>query len=199
VQALVIDDSAFMRKVIVANLKKLGFGQVHQASDGKVALGLLGKVSPEDLIITDLNMPNMNGLDFVAAIRKNAKLAETRIIAISGELTKENIVRFGKLGVRDFVFKPFNMEQFLDVVKPIVAEMNGEVGDEEKKVGLDVEEFKALMGKEGSPELKVDASGVSLVFREATVHFSALALLQSELLLHKKEEEAPEKEKAPKE
>lgn len=86
---LVVDDSATMRKIISDSLQKLGYDDIEQASDGAIALT---KLSGIEVILTDWNMPNMNGLDFVKAVRGMPDYSKVPIVMVTTEAGKGEVI-----------------------------------------------------------------------------------------------------------
>lgn len=99
---LVVDDSSTMRRIIVNTLNQIGMNDIVEATDGRDALG---KVQGIDLILTDWNMPEMDGLTFVKNVR--AKDKKLPIVMVTTEAAKEEIIEAIKNGVNDYVIKPF--------------------------------------------------------------------------------------------
>jgi two-component system chemotaxis response regulator CheY len=103
---LVVDDFATMRRIVRGLLKELGFLNVEEAEDGVVALGKL-KSEAFDFVVSDWNMPNMNGLELLKAIRAEATLAHLPVLMVTAEAKKENIIEAAKAGASGYVVKPF--------------------------------------------------------------------------------------------
>lgn len=104
---LVVDDFQTMRRIIINLLRQLGFKNVAEAPDGQRALE---KVKGEkfDLIISDWNMPNMTGMDFLKAVRADETLKAIPFIMVTAEGKKENVIAAVQAGVSNYVVKPFN-------------------------------------------------------------------------------------------
>ncbi|MBN1594198.1 MAG: response regulator [Candidatus Coatesbacteria bacterium] len=103
---LVVDDSSTMRRIIVRTLEGIGESDVTEASDGEDALHKVNSTGFE-LILTDWNMPNLDGLGLVEKLRANAKYKTTPIIMITTEAEKKNVVEAIKAGVNNYIVKPF--------------------------------------------------------------------------------------------
>jgi len=103
---LVAEDSPTVRKLVTLALKTQGF-RVVQAQDGMDALEKLARYEV-DLIITDLNMPNMDGYSLIQAIRENEHLKDVPIIVLSSEAKEEDKQRAFALGADSYLVKPFN-------------------------------------------------------------------------------------------
>jgi len=106
---LIVDDFSTMRRIIRNILKQLEFTNVEEAEDGDVAFEKL-KEADYDLLITDWNMPNMSGLDLLKEIRANEKLEDLKILLVSAEAEKENIIQAVQAGANEYVVKPFTAD-----------------------------------------------------------------------------------------
>lgn len=103
---LAVDDSPTMRRIIINTLKRAGFEDVQEATDGRDALAKL-KVDKFDFVITDWNMPEMDGLTLVTTIRKNEETKSIPILMVTTRSVKEDIVEAMKAGVNNYIVKPF--------------------------------------------------------------------------------------------
>ncbi|MCO8049189.1 MULTISPECIES: chemotaxis response regulator CheY [Proteus] len=103
---LVVDDFSTMRRIVRNLLKELGFTNVEEAEDGADALTKL-RNSAVDFVITDWNMPNMDGLELLKNIRSDAGLAATPVLMVTAEAKKENIIAAAQAGASGYVVKPF--------------------------------------------------------------------------------------------
>ncbi len=106
---ITVDDSSTMRRIIKNTLQKLGFSNILEAEHGVEALEVLSK-NEVDIIITDWNMPEMDGLTFVKTVRLDPKYVDTPILMITTEAAKEDILTALKNGVNNYVVKPFTPE-----------------------------------------------------------------------------------------
>ncbi len=106
---LVVDDNVTMRKVLKNLLRQLGFTHVEEADNGSIALERLKK-EDFDFVITALNMPQLNGLDLLKAIRKDEKMKNLPVLMVAAEANKENILHAASLGVNEYIIKPFTAE-----------------------------------------------------------------------------------------
>jgi two-component system chemotaxis response regulator CheY len=104
---LIVDDSLTMRRILVNTVIKAGFSDVKEAEDGKDALAKL-MAGEYDLLMTDWNMPNMNGLELVQAVRADDKLKKIPILMVTTRNMKEDIVNAIKCGVNGYIVKPFD-------------------------------------------------------------------------------------------
>lgn len=103
---LVVDDFATMRRIVRNLLKDLGFNNVEEAEDGQDALTKL-RASAFDFVISDWNMPHMDGLELLSEIRKDAALKAMPVLMVTAEAKKENIVAAAQAGASGYVVKPF--------------------------------------------------------------------------------------------
>ena len=117
-KVLVVDDSAVMRQIIKKNLKELGFSELSEAENGAAGLKKAGE-EPLDLIVSDWNMPNMTGLEFLKAVRADASLKGIAFIMVTSESDKEKIMEAVKAGVNQYIVKPFNAIQLEEKIKAI--------------------------------------------------------------------------------
>jgi len=104
---LIVDDSPTMRRILVNTVIKAGFSDVKEAEDGKDGLAKL-LAGEYDLLMTDWNMPNMNGLELVQAVRTDDKLKSLPILMVTTRNMKEDIVNAIKAGVNGYIVKPFD-------------------------------------------------------------------------------------------
>ena len=103
---LVVDDFSTMRRIIKNLLKDLGFTNIQEADDGNTALPMLVQ-GDFDFVVTDWNMPGMQGIDLLRAIRADDKLKHLPVLMVTAEAKKEQIVAAAQAGVNGYVVKPF--------------------------------------------------------------------------------------------
>jgi len=103
---LIVDDFSTMRRIIKNLLRDLGFTNTSEADDGLTALPMLqgGKY---DFLVTDWNMPGMQGIDLLKAVRADAELASLPVLMVTAESKKDQIVEAAQAGVNGYVVKPF--------------------------------------------------------------------------------------------
>jgi two-component system chemotaxis response regulator CheY len=106
---LVVDDHESMRRIEKQILNDLGYPNVDMADDGSTALPML-QAGKYDFVISDWNIPKMEGLELLRAIRADAKLTKIPVLLVTAESKKEKIIEAVKAGVNDYVVKPFNAE-----------------------------------------------------------------------------------------
>ena len=107
--ALVIDDSRTVRMIIRGILKELGI-EVIEAADGAEALEQLKRFPDVELLLVDWNMPVMNGLDFVRAVRARRAYDRVRILMVTSEAQGEQVARALSAGADEYLMKPFNKD-----------------------------------------------------------------------------------------
>src|SRR3954463_9238970 len=106
-RAIVVDDSRAMRLILKRIVGQIGF-EVFEAEDGQAALDLLGTLDPlPNLALVDWNMPNMNGLEFVTAVRADPRFREMTLVMVTTESEQSQIVRALAAGAHEYVIKPF--------------------------------------------------------------------------------------------
>ena len=103
---LVVDDFSTMRRIVRNLLKELGFTNVDEAEDGAVALGKLREGNFE-FVVSDWNMPNMDGLTLLQRVRADARLKTLPFLMITAEAKKENIIAAAQSGASGYIVKPF--------------------------------------------------------------------------------------------
>ena len=103
---LVVDDFPTMRRIVRSLLKELGFTNVDEAEDGQDALNKLRSGSFE-FVVSDWNMPNLDGLDMLRQIRSDAALQHLPVLMVTAEAKKENIIAAAQAGASGYVVKPF--------------------------------------------------------------------------------------------
>ena len=115
---LIIDDFESARFITEFTLKNAGYSVV-MAKSGEEALQIL-ETSPVRLIITDYNMPQMNGLEFIRKVKNHPKLCNTPIIVLSTENNEVKKLEVTKLGILMWIKKPFKMDEFLKIISKVI-------------------------------------------------------------------------------
>ena len=108
-KALVVDDSRAIRMIIARQLSSLGFATV-QAADGQEALDAVAASGPFDIALVDWNMPVMNGLEFVRAIRRDRAHDEMAIMMVTTESEQSQVLTAIEAGASEYLMKPFSPE-----------------------------------------------------------------------------------------
>ena len=116
---LLVDDAAFMRKVIKDTLCKNGYTDLHEAVDGADAVEKFTELSP-DLVIMDITMPNMDGLEALKAMK--AKNPACNVVMCSAMGQEAMVIEAIQSGAKDFIVKPFKPDRIMKTVSSIVGE-----------------------------------------------------------------------------
>ncbi|MBU2829192.1 chemotaxis protein CheY [Acidithiobacillus ferriphilus] len=115
---LVVDDFATMRRVVKGQLRELGIENMDEAEDGVDALVALRK-GGFGFVITDWNMPNMQGIDLLRAIRSDPLLHHLPVLMVTAENKKENIIEAAQAGVNGYIVKPFTADVLKEKLEAI--------------------------------------------------------------------------------
>ena len=108
-KVLVVDDFATMRRIIKNVLKQIGFTHILEADDGATAIEVL-KENEVDLIISDWNMPRMNGLDLLKTVRNKESTKAIPFVMVTAEAQKDNVLQAVQSGVDNYIVKPFTAD-----------------------------------------------------------------------------------------
>ena len=119
---LVVDDFATMRRIVRNLLKESGYGIIEEAEDGAAALSLL-KSNKFDFVITDINMPNMNGFELLRQIRAEPGLKQIPVLMVTAEAKKEDIVNAEQCGASGYIVKPFTKATLEEKLVKIISKM----------------------------------------------------------------------------
>jgi two-component system, chemotaxis family, chemotaxis protein CheY len=121
VDVLIVDDSAAIRKILQRVLAQanLGVGKVFEAADGREALDAV-KAQPVGLILSDINMPNMDGLQFLGELRSHEQWKHVPVLMISTEGSQTKVMEAVQLGAQGFVRKPFTADQIKEKLAGIL-------------------------------------------------------------------------------
>lgn len=116
---LVVDDSPTMRRIVINALKTFGHTEFVEAGDGQEALNKLGEETVE-FVITDWNMPVMNGLELTKAIRSTASIAHLPILMVTTRGLKQDIIEALKAKVNNYVVKPFTPQVLKEKIDAVL-------------------------------------------------------------------------------
>lgn len=119
---LVVDDFSTMRRIVRNLLKELGFTNVDEAEDGAVALQKLNSAQ-FDFVVTDWNMPNMDGLTLLQTIRQTPHLRHLPVLMVTAEAKKENIIAAAQAGASGYIVKPFTAATMSEKLEKIFEKM----------------------------------------------------------------------------
>ena len=117
---LAVDDSPTMRRIIINTLKRAGYNEVVEATDGKDAMAKM-KVEEVNFVITDWNMPEMDGLTFVTSLRSMEEYKSIPILMVTTRSVKDDIVEALKAGVNNYIVKPFTPDTLKQKIEQILA------------------------------------------------------------------------------
>lgn len=118
---LIVDDSAAIRKILrrVLQQTEIPLGQIYEAGDGREAVESL-KTQKVNLILSDINMPNMDGLQFLGEIKANPELRDVPVVMITTEGSQAKVLEAVQLGAIGYVRKPFTAEQIKEKLTGIL-------------------------------------------------------------------------------
>ena len=119
---LIVDDFSTMRRIVRGLLKEIGYNNAEEAEDGAVALNML-KNTKFDFVVSDINMPNMNGFELLASIKKDDALKHIPVLMVTAEARKEDIVLAAQSGASGYIVKPFTKATLEEKVQKIVQKM----------------------------------------------------------------------------
>jgi two-component system chemotaxis response regulator CheY len=119
---LIVDDFSTMRRIVRGLLKEMGCNNADEAEDGAVALGML-KQTKYDFVVSDINMPNMNGFDLLKAVKTDDSLKHIPVLMVTAEARKEDIVRAAQDGAAGYIVKPFTKATLEDKVQKILQKL----------------------------------------------------------------------------
>lgn len=118
---LVADDSSTMRRIIKNTLNRIGYDDILEGNDGVEAWELIDKNPECDIVLTDWNMPNMNGLELVKKIRADERFKKIPIVMITTEGGKMEVVTALKAGVNNYIVKPFTPQVLKQKLEDLFA------------------------------------------------------------------------------
>ncbi len=121
---LIVDDFSTMRRIIKNLLRDLGFTNTQEADDGLTALPML-KTGNFDFLVTDWNMPGMQGIDLLKAVRADAELSGLPVLMVTAEQKREQIIEAAQAGVNGDVVKPFTAITLKEKIDKIFERVDG--------------------------------------------------------------------------
>jgi two-component system, chemotaxis family, chemotaxis protein CheY len=119
---LVVDDFPTMRRIVRNLLKELGYANVDEAEDGLAGLAKL-RSGNFDFVVSDWNMPNLDGLSMLKEIRADAALSHLPVLMVTAEAKKENIIAAAQAGANGYVVKPFTAATLDEKLSKIIDKM----------------------------------------------------------------------------
>ena len=121
---LIVDDFSTMRRIVRGLLKEIGYNNAEEAEDGVVALNML-RSAKFDFVVSDINMPNMNGFELLGHVKKDETLKHLPVLMVTAEARKEDIVRAAQDGAAGYIVKPFTKatleEKVLKIMQKVTA------------------------------------------------------------------------------
>ena len=121
---LVVDDFSTMRRIIKNLLRDLGFNNTQEADDGNTALPML-QAGNFDFLVTDWNMPGMQGIDLLKAVRADARLKTLPVLMVTAESKREQIIEAAQAGVNGYIVKPFTAATLNEKLGKIFERIDG--------------------------------------------------------------------------
>ncbi|MBL0088350.1 MAG: chemotaxis response regulator CheY [Ideonella sp.] len=119
---LIVDDFSTMRRIVRGLLKEMGCNNAEEAEDGSHALQML-KQQRFDFVVSDINMPNMNGFDLLKAIKADENLKHLPVLMVTAEARKEDIVLAAQSGAAGYIVKPFTKATLEEKVQKIMQKI----------------------------------------------------------------------------
>jgi two-component system chemotaxis response regulator CheY len=119
---LIVDDFSTMRRIVRGLLKEMGCNNADEAEDGAVALNML-KAQRYDFVVSDINMPNMNGFDLLKAVKADEALRHIPVLMVTAEARKEDIVLAAQSGAAGYIVKPFTKATLEEKVQKILHKL----------------------------------------------------------------------------
>ncbi|RLD33660.1 MAG: two-component system response regulator [Bacteroidetes bacterium] len=118
VKILTVDDSMTIRSIVKNTLKEYDC-EIHEAENGLLGLQAIIRIIP-DLVILDITMPVMDGIEMLRKLRSSPRGKDMKVIMLTAESAKENIIEIAKLGVTNYIVKPFTKDQLMDKISGLV-------------------------------------------------------------------------------
>ncbi|MAX52521.1 MAG: chemotaxis protein CheY [Methylophaga sp.] len=122
---LIVDDFSTMRRIIKNLLRDLGFNNTQEADDGLTALPIL-QAGGIDFLVTDWNMPGMQGIDLLKTVRADEKLASLPVLMVTAETKREQIIEAAQAGVNGYIVKPFTAATLKEKIEKIFERINAQ-------------------------------------------------------------------------
>jgi two-component system chemotaxis response regulator CheY len=120
---LVVDDFSTMRKIVKNVLKQLGYNNIEEAEDGAQAYTKL-KNNTFNFVVSDWNMPNMDGLDMLKKVRSDQEIKDLPVLMVTAEAEKDKVITAIKAGVNNYIVKPFTAETLKQKMEQIFERLN---------------------------------------------------------------------------
>lgn len=117
---LIVDDMSTMRRILKNALRQLGYNNIEEAEDGQVAFAKLGQW-PVDLVVSDWNMPNMDGLELLKAVRADPTLRSLPVLMVTSQAEQKHVLEAIRAGASNYVVKPFTADTLKVKIDKIFA------------------------------------------------------------------------------
>ncbi len=124
IKFLIVDDFSTMRRIVRNLLKELGYNNADEAEDGQVGLNKL-RGGNFNFVVSDINMPNMNGFEMLREIRADEQLKKLPVLLVTAEAKKEDIILAAQLGANGYIVKPFTKATLEEKLTKIIQKMTG--------------------------------------------------------------------------
>lgn len=125
---LIVDDFSTMRRIVKNLLRDLGFNNTTEADDGSTALAAL-KAGSFDFLVTDWNMPGMEGIDLLKAVRADPQLSTLPVLMVTAEARRDQIVEAAQAGVNGYVVKPFTAATLKEKIEKIFERVDASAAE----------------------------------------------------------------------
>ncbi len=122
---LIVDDFSTMRRILRNLLKEIGFNNADEAEDGAVALNML-RNGKYDFVVSDINMPNMDGFTLLKNIRADDGLKHLPVLMVTAEAKKEDIINAAQNGASGYIVKPFTKATLEEKIEKIFQKLSGQ-------------------------------------------------------------------------
>lgn len=123
IKVLVVDDQNSVRQMTRMTLEEIGFRHIHEAEHGKQAMEI-ASLQPVDLIISDYNMPEMDGLGLLRAVRGHPVVRKVPFILLTGRGDKELVVKAAQAGVNNYLIKPFTASTLREKIEQVMGKLS---------------------------------------------------------------------------
>jgi two-component system chemotaxis response regulator CheY len=120
---MVVDDQFSVRQMTRLTLRELGIRNIHESENGKEALQKIG-AQPPDLVISDYNMPEMDGLAFLRAVRGHETMSKLPFIMLTGRGDRELVVKAAQAGVNNYLVKPFSAAALREKIEQVIGKLS---------------------------------------------------------------------------
>ena len=122
-KVLIVDDQNSVRQMTRMTLEEIGIQHVHEAENGRDAMGT-ASLQPLDLIISDFNMPEMDGLDFLRALRGHPAARKIPFILLTGRGDRELVVKAAEAGANNYLIKPFTSQTLREKIEQVMGKLS---------------------------------------------------------------------------